>query len=86
MPERYEILVSGAAKRQLATLPYSVYLRVKPLLTDLRDSPRPHGCKKLAGSKSKYRIRVGDYRVLYEILDSQRLIRVYRVKHRSEAY
>ena len=78
--------MSGAAKRQLAALPEPVYVRVKPVLMTLRQNPRPRGCKKLTGAQTKYRLRVGDYRILYEVLDSEKIVRVYRIRHRSDAY
>jgi mRNA interferase RelE/StbE len=49
-------------------------------------NPRPPGSKKLAGSKNEWRIRVGDYRVLYDIADKVRIVRVYRVRHRRDVY
>lgn len=49
-------------------------------------NPRPPGCRKLVGSKSDWRIRVGDYRVIYEIADAIRVVRVNRVRHRREVY
>jgi mRNA interferase RelE/StbE len=52
----------------------------------LADNPRPPGCRKLVGSKNDWRIRVGDCRVLYEIADAIRVVRVNRVRHRRDAY
>ena len=52
----------------------------------LAQNPRPPGCRKLTGSKNDWRIRVGDYRVVYEIADEIRVVRVNRVRHRREVY
>jgi mRNA interferase RelE/StbE len=52
----------------------------------LANDPRPSGCRKLSGSKHDWRIRVGDYRVVYEIADEIRIVRVNRVRHRREVY
>ncbi len=52
----------------------------------LTANPRPVGCRKLTGSKLDWRIRVGDYRVVYEIADVIRVVRVNRVRHRREVY
>ena len=52
----------------------------------LATNPRPPGCRKLEGSKHDWRIRVGDYRVVYEIADQIRVVRVNRVRHRREVY
>jgi mRNA interferase RelE/StbE len=52
----------------------------------LATNPRPPSCRKLAGSKNDWRIRVGDYRVIYEIGDDIRIVRINRVRHRREVY
>lgn len=52
----------------------------------LEADPRRRGAKKLTGFEHQWRIRVGEYRVLYEIDDDQRLVHIYRIAHRSEAY
>jgi len=57
----------------------------KPSLSSLRP-PRPHGSKKLKGTANSWRVRVGDYRVLYDIADTVRIARVYRVRHRKDVY
>ena len=63
-----------------------VRARVVPAILALATNPRPAGCRKLAGNKSDWRIRVGDYRVVYEIADEVRIVRVNRVRHRREVY
>ena len=60
--------------------------RVITAIRSLASDPRPPGSRKLTGSKSDWRIRVGDYRVLYEIADAVRVIRVNRVRHRRDVY
>jgi len=52
----------------------------------LAKNPRPTGCRKLAGTDNDWRIRVGEYRVIYEIADAIRVVRVNRVRHRREVY
>lgn len=52
----------------------------------MKDNPRPDGCRKLAGEKRAWRIRVGDYRVLYEIADGTVTVTVFRVAHRRDVY
>jgi len=59
-----------------------IILRIK----DLKNNPRPINCRKIVGSKSDYRIRIEDYRVIYEIVDKEKKIRIMRVKHRKEVY
>ena len=55
-------------------------------LQQLHSNPRPPGVKKLAGSRTDWRIRIGNYRILYEIDDSQRVVTVWRIAHRRQAY
>jgi len=52
----------------------------------LARNPRPPGCRKLTGAENDWRIRAGDYRVIYAIADVIRVVRVHRVRHRREAY
>jgi mRNA interferase RelE/StbE len=61
-------------------------LRFEGIILGLYDEPRPHNSKKLSGGGSRWRIRVGDYRVLYEIDDSHKIVKVYRIAHRKEVY
>jgi len=64
----------------------AIHARVIAAIQALATKPRPPGCRKLAGSKNDWRIRVGDYRVVYEIADQIRIVRVNRVRHRREVY
>ena len=82
----FEIVLERAAEKDLRRLSDQVHDRVIEGIAALANDPRPVGSKKLAGSKSNWRIRVGDYRVLYEIADIVRIVRVYRVRHRRDAY
>jgi len=56
------------------------------VLKELASNPRPSNCKKLVGGERDWRVRVGDYRVLYEIDDAEKSVRILNVKHRREAY
>jgi len=56
------------------------------VVSALSKNPRPFGCRKLSGSENDWRIRVGDYRVIYEIADANRIVRINRVRHRKEVY
>jgi mRNA interferase RelE/StbE len=82
----YRVIVERSAEKDLRRLPLDVRLRVADALRSLANDPRPVGSRKLAGTKHDWRIRVGDYRVIYEIADSIKVVRVYRVRHRREAY
>lgn len=81
-----EIQISNHAERDLRQLDVLAFHKIVAEIKSLADNPRPQGCRKLAGSKSDWRIRIGDYRVLYEIDDRGNLIRILRVRHRREAY
>ena len=82
----FEIVLERAAEKDLRRLSDQIHDRVIEGISALANDPRPVGAKKLAGSKSNWRIRVGDYRVLYEIANIVRIVRVYRVRHRCDAY
>jgi mRNA interferase RelE/StbE len=76
------------AARQLRAIPQSAALTILQALTPLGDDPRrpDANVKKLAGYEDRYRLRVGDYRVIYEIVDEQLVILVVGVGHRREIY
>lgn len=82
----YAVLLEAAAERSLRRLDAVVFRRVVAELRVLADNPRPAGCRKLSGSERDWRVRVGDYRVIYEIDDRSREVRVMRIRHRREAY
>jgi len=82
----YRIYLDGRAQKDLDRLPGNTLRRVLEALTARRENPRPLGCLKLRGSEDAYRIRVGDYGVLYSVDDGAQTIRVWRVRHRREAY
>ena len=82
---RYVVQFAPPAARHIADLTGAVKKRVVARIESLGNDPRPHGCKKLAGSEY-WRIRVGDYRVVYSIDDKELLVLVIRVAHRREVY
>ena len=60
--------------------------RLEKVILGFYDEPRPYNSKKLSGGGSRWRIRMGDYRILYEIDDSRKSVKVYRIAHRKEVY
>ena len=82
----YRVLLERAAEKDLSRLSSEMHDRVIAAIQALANNPRPPGCRKLTGSKHDWRIRVGDYRVIYEIADTIRVVRVNRVRHRREVY
>ena len=84
--ERYNIVITRGAGRDLDRLDRAVLTRVAREIDGLSIEPRPAGCRKLVNQASLWRVRVGDWRVLYEIDDAARTVRVVAVRHRSKAY
>jgi mRNA interferase RelE/StbE len=82
----YRIDLAASARRQLAKLPQDVQSRAALAIDALADNPRHAGSKKLAGQRNRYRVRVGAYRVVYEIHDAVLLVLVVEVGHRREVY
>ena len=82
----YSVDVSATAERQLRKLPRSDQIRVVRTIQALSIDPRPPGCRKLAGYDDIYRVRVGRYRVLYEIEDRRLVIIVLKLGDRKDVY
>lgn len=61
-------------------------VKVVAAVSDLANDPFPHGVKKLVGSEYTYRIRIGDYRVVYEVFENKLIIEIVRVRHRKDVY
>jgi mRNA interferase RelE/StbE len=83
---RYQIVLTSAARKQLGALPRDVQARIAPVILTLGDDPRPHGARKLKGGSDEYRIRVGDYRVVYTIDDDNNIVLIVAVAHRRDVY
>jgi mRNA interferase RelE/StbE len=81
----YSIQILRRAQKELAQLPKQEYERIKEGIQNLAQEPRPQGCKKLTG-RDGWRIRVGDYRVIYEIDDSQQRLTILHIGHRRDVY
>lgn len=82
----YEIRFTPSAFRDLSRLSRSLQQRIDKRLMGLTEEPRPRGCKKLAGEAGRYRIRAGDYRILYEVQDEILLVLVLKIGHRGRVY
>ncbi len=82
----YSVQIKPSARKELERLPNTVLARVVRKMDSLRSQPRLTGCKKLKGYKDLWRVRVGDWRVVYIIDDAEKLVSVTRVAHRREAY
>jgi mRNA interferase RelE/StbE len=82
----YEVNLEHAAEKDLKKLSGKVFYRIITHIKSLAETPRPSGCRKITGTKNDWRIRIGDYRIIYEIDDSVRVVKVMRVRDRREAY
>jgi mRNA interferase RelE/StbE len=82
----YLVSFCSAAERQFAKLPHSAQERIYARASALAGEPRPRGSHKLAGEDNTFRIRVGDYRVLYEIRESESVIAIVAIGPREHVY
>ncbi|MBI2369490.1 MAG: type II toxin-antitoxin system RelE/ParE family toxin [Deltaproteobacteria bacterium] len=81
----YRVFIKPSARKELEALPDPLLQRIDRVITALGAEPRPRGCVRLRGM-NLYRIRVGDYRVLYSVDDRSRLVEVTAVGHRRDVY
>jgi mRNA interferase RelE/StbE len=84
--ESYTISLASSVGSDLKKVDRQAVPRIIAAIDALAEEPRPTGCRKLAGSLHTYRIRIGDYRVIYSVDDGSRQIVVERVRHRKDAY
>lgn len=83
---RYRVEFSPAADRDFRALDPEIRRRLRPRIDALAENPRPAASRKLAGAEDLYRLRVGDYRIVYQIRNQVLLVLVVRIAHRREAY
>lgn len=83
---RYALDIKPSARKELENLSDSLIARLAPKIAGLAADPRPSGCRKLRGYKDLWRIRVGDYRVVYIIDDDRKMVSVTRIAHRRDVY
>ncbi len=82
----YAIIVTKSIQKDLDNLPNEIKDRVYAKISQLSDNPRPDGVTKLKGYENEYRVRIGDYRVRYEILDVNKTVLLLQCKHRRDVY
>ncbi|WP_460203711.1 type II toxin-antitoxin system RelE family toxin [Scytonema sp. NUACC21] len=82
----YKIEILKGALKQLKKLSPEIQERIQVKIDDLATEPRPNGVKKLKGKETAYRIRVGEYRVIYDIFDNILLKNVVEIGHRNKVY
>ncbi len=82
---RYSVLVKKTAADELSRIPKKELLRIIERIRSLEENPRPFGCEKLS-AQERYRIRQGNYRIVYSIDDDGRTVEVFKIGHRREVY
>ena len=82
----YAVVINRPAQKEIKSLEGVARGRVIRQIRQLADEPRPAGCRKLVGSSNRWRVRVGDYRVIYVVDDAGRAVEVVAGRHRSRAY
>ena len=83
---RYRIEFSHRAAKAYRVLPEDMRRRIEPKIDALAENPRPHGERKIEGQETAFRLRVGDYRIVYEVHDRALIVMVMIVGHRREVY
>lgn len=82
----YDVQWKTSAEKELRSIDRQQIPRVVSAVEALADNPFPSNCRKLRGSERDYRIRVGDYRVIYQVDSKSKLVVIYHVRHRGEGY
>jgi mRNA interferase RelE/StbE len=82
----YQIEWKHSALKELEKLPRQYIPKIIEAVKELSNNPYPQGTKKLVSTEKTYRIRAGDYRIVYEILENKLIIQIIRVRHRKDAY
>lgn len=81
----YQVRLLHSAEKEMDRLPATIHTRLSKRILTLEENPRPRGIKKLSG-RDEYRLRVGDYRILYTIDDENHTVTIIAVGHRREVY
>ncbi|MDP3957094.1 MAG: type II toxin-antitoxin system RelE/ParE family toxin [bacterium] len=80
-----ELYLLPSAEKDLDGFPGKIFNQIKEKILSLASNPRPQGCLKLTGEEG-YRLRSGNYRILYRIDDKKKIVFIYKIKHRRESY
>lgn len=83
---KYTIRLTRPAQKALDALDGGIFTRIVDALRGLEDNPRPSGVVKMAGAENQWRVRVGDWRIIYSILDRELVVLVVKLGHRREIY
>jgi mRNA interferase RelE/StbE len=82
----HEVRIGRSAAKEFESLPDQVIDRVATKIESLAQQPRPTGCKKLRGADNLWRVRVGDYRIIYAVDDTLSIVEIRVIRHRKDVY
>lgn len=82
----YQVLIERKAEKDLKKLPKEIQGKIIETILNLKNNSRPFNVRKISDSDNYYRLRVSDYRIIYEINDDKKKINIFRIRHRKEAY
>lgn len=82
----YKIFIGRNAEKDFRKTPKAIQKKLSSVIIKLNDNPKPPNVRKISGSENYYRIRVGDYRIVYEINHREKKVNIFRIRHRREAY
>lgn len=83
----YTVTFTKSARKELLKLPKKAIRKIAPSIDALESDPRPSGCKKMQSAEDNlYRIRVGDYRIIYKVEDRVQVVHVRKIGHRRDVY
>ena len=83
---KYNLSISSSAEKSLEKLPKKEIVKIIELIQTLAIQPFPNGCRKLSGEQNVFRVREGNYRVIYEVFESKLIILVLKIGHRNDIY
>ena len=82
----YRLIIKKSARKELDSLPEEAFLKIDKSLLSLKENPFPYPQSKKLKGEDKCRLRVGDYRVVYSIGEEQKIITIFRIRHRKDVY
>jgi len=82
----YEVYLESSAERDLKNLPSKIFDSIINQIKGLSENPRPLNCRKITNSKNDWRIRIGKYRVIYEIDEKYKAVKIMKIRHRKDVY
>jgi len=82
----YRVFIERNAEKNFKKTPKEIKKKIIAAVAELKNNPRPLNVRKISDSESSYRIRIGDYRIIYEIDEKRKKINIFRIRHRKEAY